>query len=207
MPRTPLEGLYSMSSLSPASSCPVALLVALPQELDATLIPNIPVVYTGVGKVNAAMAAAQCIQQYRPRLLLNFGSAGRVRPGPQGLLEIGRVLQRDMLAEPLAPRGTTPFHQGPHALESGLSGLVCATGDSFVTGPDPWFSAQGVDVVDMELFALAAVCQRSSVPWRALKFVSDDANTESGQDWAANVRAGQALFLAWWQQHGAALGA
>ena len=196
-----------MSSLSPASSCPVALLVALPQELDATLIPNIPVVYTGVGKVNAAMAAAHCIQQYRPRLLLNFGSAGRVRPGPQGLLEIGRVLQRDMLAEPLAPRGTTPFHQGPHALESGLSGLVCATGDSFVTGPDPWFSAQGVDVVDMELFALAAVCQHSSVPWRALKFVSDDANTESGNDWAANVRAGQTLFLAWWQQHGAALGA
>ena len=196
-----------MSSLSPASPCPLALLVALPQELDATLIPNIPVVYTGVGKVNAAMAAAQCIQQYRPRLLLNFGSAGRVRPGPQGLLEIGRVLQRDMLAEPLAPRGTTPFHQGPHALESGLSGLVCATGDSFVTGPDPWFSVQGVDVVDMELFALAAVCQRSSVPWRALKFVSDDANTESGNDWAANVRAGQTLFLAWWQQHGAALGA
>jgi adenosylhomocysteine nucleosidase len=196
-----------MSSLSEASSCAVALLVALPQELDAAALPGVPVVYTGVGKVNAAIAAAHCIQQYRPRLLLNFGSAGRVRPGPQGLLEIGRVLQRDMLAEPLAPRGTTPFHDGPHALESGQSGLVCATGDSFVTGPDPWFSAQGVDVVDMELFALAAVCERSSVPWRALKFVSDDANTESGNDWAANVRVGQALFLAWWQQHRATLGA
>ena len=196
-----------MLSLSEASSCAVALLVALPQELDAAALPGVPLVYTGVGKVNAAIAAAHCIQQYRPRLLLNFGSAGRVRPGPQGLLEIGRVLQRDMLAEPLAPRGTTPFHAGPHALESGLPGLVCATGDSFVTGPDPWFSAQGVDVVDMELFALAAVCQRSSVPWRALKFVSDDANTESGNDWAANVRVGQALFLAWWQQHGAVLGA
>ena len=196
-----------MSSLSGASSCAVALLVALPQELDAAALPGVPVVYTGVGKVNAAIAAAHCIQQYRPRLLLNFGSAGRVRPGPQGLLEIRRVLQRDMLAEPLAPRGTTPFHDGPHALESGLPGLVCATGDSFVTGPDPWFGTQGVDVVDMELFALAAVCQRSGVPWRALKFVSDDANAESGNDWAANVRLGQALFLAWWQQHRAALGA
>jgi len=196
-----------MSSLSEASSCAVALLVALPQELDAAALPGVPVVYTGVGKVNAAIAAAHCIQQYRPRLLLNFGSAGRVRPGPQGLLEIGRVLQRDMLAEPLAPRGTTPFHDGPHALESGLPGLVCATGDSFVTAPDPWFSAQGVDVVDMELFALAAVCHRSGTPWRSFKFISDDANTESGNDWAANVRMGEQLFLSWWQQHRAALGA
>ncbi len=196
-----------MPSLSEASSCPVALLVALPQELDATLLAGVPVVYTGVGKVNAAIAAAHCIQKFRPRLLLNFGSAGRVRQGPQGLLEIGRVLQRDMLAEPLAPRGTTPFHEGPHALESGVSGLVCATGDSFVTGPDPWFGAQGVDVVDMELFALAAVCQRTGVPWRALKFISDDANTESGNDWAANVRRGQQLFLSWWQTYRASLGA
>jgi adenosylhomocysteine nucleosidase len=196
-----------MSSFSEVSGCPVALLVALPPELDATLLRGVPVVYTGVGKVNAAIAAAHCIQQFRPRLLLNFGSAGRVRPGPQGLLEIGRVLQRDMLAEPLAPRGTTPFHDGPHALESGLPGLVCATGDSFVTGPDPWFSAQGVDVVDMELFALAAVCEGSGVPWRALKFVSDDANAESGNDWAANVRMGEQLFLSWWQKHRSALGA
>ncbi len=196
-----------MPSLSEASSCSVALLVALPQELDASLLAGVPVVYTGVGKVNAAIAAAQCIQQYRPRLLLNFGSAGRVRPGPQGLLEVARVLQRDMLAEPLAPRGTTPFHDGPHALESGQSGLVCATGDSFVTGPDPWFNAQGVDVVDMELFALAAVCQRSGVAWRSLKFISDDANTESGKDWATNVRMGQQLFLAWWREHRATLGA
>jgi len=195
-----------MPTFSEASSCPVALLVALPQELDASLLPGIPVVYTGVGKVNAAIAAAHCIQKYRPRLLLNFGSAGRVRPGPQGLLEIGRVLQRDMLAEPLSPRGTTPFHDGPHALESGTPGLVCATGDSFVTGPDAWFGEQGVDVVDMELFALAAVCQHSGTPWRALKFVSDDANTESGNDWAANVRTGQQLFFRWWQQHRAALG-
>ena len=58
----------------------------------------------------------------------------------------------------------------------------------------------------MELFALAAVCHRSGTPWRSFKFISDDANTESGNDWAANVRMGEQLFLSWWQQHGAALG-
>ncbi len=190
-----------MSALPPAPSCPLVLVVALPQELDAALLPGVPVVYCGVGKVNAAIAVADLIHQHRPRLVLNFGSVGRVRPGPQGLHEVGRVLQRDMVAEPLAPRGTTPFHDGPPVLRSGLPGLVCASGDSFVTGPDPWFAEQDVDVVDMELFAIAAACARKGVAWRALKFISDDANTASGTDWAANVRTGAALFLAWWQHN------
>ena len=115
------------------------------------------------------------------------------------------LLQRDMVAEPLAPRGTTPFHDGPPVLRSGLPGLVCASGDSFVTGPDPWFAEQNIDVVDMELFAIAAACARKGVAWRALKFISDDANTASGTDWAANVRTGAALFLAWWQHNRSSL--
>jgi adenosylhomocysteine nucleosidase len=84
--------------------------------------------------------------------------------------------------------------------------VVCATGDSFVTGPDAWFGAQDVDVVDMELFAMAAVCRSKGIAWRALKFVSDEANAESGKDWAANLRTGPQLFHDWWQQHRAALG-
>lgn len=194
-----------MTHVQHLSSCPVAVVVALAQELDPALLPGVPLVYSGVGKVNAAIAVADLIHQHRPRLVLNFGSVGRVRPGPQGLLEVGQVVQRDMVAEPLAPRGTTPFHSGPPVLRSGLPGLVCASGDSFVTAPDPWFAAQGVDVVDMELFAIAAVCERKGVPWRALKFISDDANGESGSDWAANVRTGAELFMAWWQRNRATL--
>ncbi len=194
-----------MTHVQHLSSCPVAMVVALAQELDPALLPGVPLVYSGVGKVNAAIAVADLIHQHRPRLVLNFGSVGRVRPGPQGLLEVGQVVQRDMVAEPLAPRGTTPFHKGPPVLRSGLPGLVCASGDSFVTAPDPWFAAQGVDVVDMELFAIAAVCERKGVPWRALKFISDDANGESGSDWAANVRTGAELFMAWWQRNRATL--
>jgi adenosylhomocysteine nucleosidase len=195
-----------MSDKPEPPRCAVALAVALPQELPSAASFGVPFAYTGVGKVQAAIAVADLVHLHRPRLVLNFGSVGRVRPGPHGLLEVARVLQRDMLAEPLAPRGSTPFHDGPHALESGWPGVVCATGDSFVTGPDAWFGAQGVDVVDMELFAIAAVCRSKGIAWRALKFVSDDANAESGQDWAANLRTGAQLFHGWWQQHRAALG-
>lgn len=189
-----------MQKIDPAT---VLVLVALPQELDAALLgPRARVCYTGVGKVNAAYAATLAIRTHAPQLVINFGSAGRVAPCPPGLVEVASVLQRDMNAEPLAPRGATPFQDGGHTLHSGNAGVVCGTGDSFVTAPDPWFATRGVQLVDMELYAIASVCARQNVAWRALKFVSDDANAESAQDWQANVRLGEGLFVDWFLARG-----
>jgi adenosylhomocysteine nucleosidase len=64
-----------------------------------------------------------------------------------------------------------------------------------VTSVDPWLVAQAVSIVDMELFAIASVCHREGVPWRAFKYVTDYANEDSGGDWQANVHRGQAEFL------------
>ena len=184
--------------MPPLVSRTVLVLVALPQELDADLLgPQAIVHYTGVGKVNAAYVAAKAIRANAPRLVINFGSAGRVGLCAPGLVEVASVLQRDMNAEPLAPRGATPFQDGGHTLHSGRAGVVCGTGDSFVTAPDPWFETRGVQLVDMELYAVASVCARESVAWRAIKFVSDDANDDSANDWQANVRRGEQLFVDW----------
>jgi adenosylhomocysteine nucleosidase len=46
----------------------------------------------------------------------------------------------------------------------------------------------------MELFAIAHVCQRHSVRWRALKFITDDANDFAAEHRSANVAEGQELF-------------
>jgi adenosylhomocysteine nucleosidase len=100
-----------------------------------------------------------------------------------------------MNAEPLAPRGMTPFQEDRHSFVSGQSGVVCATGDSFVTSRDPWLVEQGVDVVDMELFAIAAACERAGVAWRSFKFITDDANEDSGDHWETNVHRGRDLFF------------
>jgi adenosylhomocysteine nucleosidase len=176
----------------------VLVLVALPQELDAALLQGrATVCYTDVGKVNAAYATLQALREHSPSLVINFGSAGRVAPCPAGLVEVASVLQRDMNAEPLAPRGATPFQDGGHTLHSGREGVMCGTGDSFVTAPDPWFATRGVQLVDMELYAVASVCARQNVAWRALKFVSDDANADSANDWQANVRRGEQMFVEW----------
>ena len=176
----------------------IAIAVALPQELDSALLQGAAqIFYTGVGKVNATLATLQALQRFHPDILINFGTAGAVQPGLSGLLPVSRAVQRDMNAEPLAPRGTTPFHTGSHQLDSGQAGWVCGTGDSFVSAHDPWFDTAGIHVVDMELFAIASACQTQGTPWRSMKFISDQANGGAPTDWQANVRLGEKLFVRW----------
>ena len=152
------------------------------------------VVFTGVGKINAASIATEAILSNRPDLVITFGTVGKVNPALHGLLDIAKVIQRDMLAMPLAERGVTPLSDEPAAYFSGYGDAVCGTGDSFVTAHDEWLAASCVDVVDMELFAIAHVCHRLGLPWRAYKYITDDANDASHQDWSANVHLGENLF-------------
>ena len=99
-----------------------------------------------------------------------------------------------MIAEPLAPRGTTPYSPELDRFSSGHSGVICGTGDSFVTSADPWLDANSVDLVDMELFGIAFVCARAKLPWRAFKFITDDANDFAADHWTENVANGEDLF-------------
>ena len=60
---------------------------------------------------------------------------------------------------------------------------------------DPWLAEQKVDVVDMELFAIATVAHQHGIPWQSFKYITDDANENSAKDWQAKVNHGQELFL------------
>jgi adenosylhomocysteine nucleosidase len=93
------------------------------------------------------------------------------------------------MAMPLAPRGRTPFSPGLDRLSSAHGTVICGTGDSLVTAQDPWLAENGIDIVDMELFAIAHVCQRHTIPWRAFKFIAGD-----GDHWTASIGNGQDLF-------------
>lgn len=159
------------------------------------LPPGVQLLHSGVGKINAALAAQAAIARWRPRLVVNYGTAGAVRAGVHGLLPVARVLQRDMDAEPIAPRGRTPFSTQPEVLESGVPGVCCGTGDSFVRSGDAWLEQRAVDVVDMELFAIAAACQQAALAWRAWKFVTDRADASAAADWQERVGDGEQLFL------------
>ena len=171
------------------------IITALESELKRNALPNgVEIVYSGVGKINAAVTSIKAIHQYSPKRVLNFGTVGKINPQLQGLLEIGRVIQRDMDAEPLAPRGSTPFCTRPQEYIS-TGQFLCGSGDNFVTAHDPWLQSQGIDVVDMELFAIATVAHDHHIPWHSFKYITDDANENSGDDWQSKVHHGQELFL------------
>ena len=171
------------------------IITALESELKRdSLPPGVKIVYSGIGKVNATLTSVKAIHELNPSRIINFGTAGKINPKLSGLLEIGKVIQRDMIAEPLAPRGQTPFCNKPFEyISSGQ--FVCGSGDSFVTSVDPWLHSQGVDVVDMELFAIACVANDHSIPWQSYKYITDDANENSGNDWQERAHHGQELFL------------
>ncbi len=175
---------------------PYIIITALEGELKASNIPaGIPIIYSGIGKINATIATIQAIKKFNPKVIINFGTVGKVNSALQGLLTIKKVIQRDMQTEPLAPRGVTPFCTKPSEYLSINGQYTCGTGDSFVTIRDDWLIQQSVDVVDMELFAIAAVAHACQIPWISFKFITDDANNDSGNDWKENISFGEKLFL------------
>ncbi len=168
------------------------LLVAMPQELSRP--PKGMILrHTGVGKINAAWRCAEGLAQTRPDLVINFGTAGAVRKGLQGLVEVGAALQRDMDVRALdVPLGDTPFEPDSREIRFSSAALRCGTGDSFAaTAPE-----LACDVVDMELYAIAKLCRAAAVPLRAFKYISDQADDAAPADWRAALSRAEAAFLA-----------
>ena len=169
----------------------ILVLTAVDDELDKARAPEgFEVIYTGVGKVNASSGATLALLVLRPTLVISYGTTRKIDDKLAGLVEVAAVVQRDMMAMPLAPRGSTPFSPGLDRLSSGHGSVICGTGDSLATAEDPWLAENGIGIVDMELFAIAHVCQRHSIPWRAFKYLTDDAI----EHWAADAAEGQNLF-------------
>jgi adenosylhomocysteine nucleosidase len=100
-----------------------------------------------------------------------------------GIYIVNEVIEHDMNAEPLAKRGTVPFDKSNSKFMSDMGDTKCATGDSFVTSVDPWLLNEKVSLVDMELFAIAKICNYYDIPWRSMKFVSDYADEKAGESW------------------------
>ena len=115
----------------------IDIIVALEAELAGrSLPPGFRVNFCGVGKINAALATAAVLAQSDCTRVVNFGTAGSLRPELAGqLLRVNRLLQRDMDGRPLAALGDTPFEEGPVAgvIDLGGDGVSLSTGDNFVT--------------------------------------------------------------------------
>ena len=167
------------------------VLIALPSEAP-NLRHMMNVVYTGVGKVNAALTAAQVIERYQPDRVINIGTAGGITVGP-GLHECTSFVQRDITCQALGcAEGQTPF-EDDIILSTGTNGLTCSTGDNFVMNPTLDIPA---DVVDMEAYAIAKACLRYKVEFRCFKYITDQADAQAHDSWKQSVSNGEKFFIA-----------
>jgi adenosylhomocysteine nucleosidase len=169
------------------------ILVALEQELSNNLDPTkYRLSYTGVGKINATIAAVEACLQPDCERVINYGTAGALNPLIIGdLIQIGRIYQRDMDARPMFELGYTPFERDSGPIDICQSVYTLSTGDNFVKSiPD-----LATDAVDMEAYAIAKVCKVFGKPFECYKYLSDFADENAAEHWNENVARGAEKFL------------
>ena len=163
---------------------------------------GVPVLYCGVGKINAAIALTRELTRYALQdepmpLVLNFGSAGSRRLAAGTLAQCHEFVQRDMDVSGLGfALGVTPYDDAPDSLSfepmfDHLPSAVCGSGDSFSTGT----VAVDCAVVDMEAYALAKTCWSYGAPFGCAKYVTDGADHTAADDWHCNVHKAADEFL------------
>ena len=163
---------------------------------------GVPVLYCGVGKVNAAIALTKELSRYAQQgeempLVVNFGSAGSRCFAPGTLVSCQEFVQRDMDVSGLGfALGVTPYDEAPSSLTfdpvfTHLPAAVCGSGDSFATAD----IEVDCTVIDMEAYALAKVCWRENARFACVKYVTDGADHTAAEDWQRNVHVAAEEFL------------
>ena len=176
--------------------------MALKQEAMGLLDSlDADVLYTGIGKVNAAYILTRelTLRRFENRLptrVVNLGTAGSRCFRTGDLIACHQFIQRDMDVTPLGfAHGETPYEAPPIVLETpvifpDLTSGLCGSGDSFVTGQ----LAMDCQVMDMEAYALAKICRAESIPFAAVKYITDGADSDAAEHWPARLKHAAEAF-------------
>ena len=146
--------------------------------------------HVGVGKINATYNSLRLISIHRPKLVINYGTAGAIKGNLQGIVECTKFYQRDMDVRDLNfELGETPYDEIKEIITSN-SGYSCGSGDSFVNKKIDMI----IDVVDMEAYAIAKVCKLENIEFKCFKYISDNADENADNDWNKNLAKGATAF-------------
>ena len=151
---------------------------------------------TGIGKVSATYALVKHLQQTKPSLIVNLGSAGSSQFKRGEVICCSKFIQRDMDVRGLGfEQYETPFSNLPSLLEYGimLPGLpqgICGSGDTFEMN----HFCNDYTVIDREGYALALTAMKENIPFLCLKYISDGADGLAADDWSLNVHKAAKAF-------------
>jgi adenosylhomocysteine nucleosidase len=167
-------------------------------EMELPTLATGPMIFTGVGKVCAATALAKYLAQHPSiRRVINYGTAGGIKNVTKGkLYPVNRFVESDFrsCSVSLPHSDIIEFN----TWMDGVEHLCCSTQDHFVTDPtelnDVPFGYM-VNLVDMESYALAYVCEQFGVEFHCYKYISDDADHTAASEWIENVSSGEEQFI------------
>lgn len=169
-------------------------IIALPQETNfAKSFLGYPIIYSGVGKINASIAVNKAFNQ-NYKNIINIGSCGSLHYPSGKILEIGTVFQ-DIDGTPLCDYGETPFERNSdQIIINPNKKTTCFTTDYFydhsqVSKYSPKYleCINKYNILDMECFALAKTCKSFNLSFSSYKWVSDDGDASN---WEANCKTG-----------------
>ena len=146
--------------------------------------------HTGVGKINATYSSLKFISKHKPKIIINYGTAGTINSNLKGIIECTKFYQRDMDVRGLNFKlGDTPYDEIGEIITA-ESGYSCGSGDSFVNKR----IEMNVDVVDMEAYAIAKVCKLEKIQFKCFKYISDKADENAENDWKKNLEIASNAF-------------
>ena len=166
-----------------------AFLIALPEEVNhAKDLKGHPVFYSGVGKLNACMAAME-LAHHGFNEIINIGSCGSTQHSLGEIIKIGKVYQ-DIDCSPISNYGITPFEEeSEYIVLDENAGGSCFSTDYFydhlqATKYSKHYlnRIENSSVFDMELFAIAKVCRKMGIKLSSYKWVSDDGDFSKWQE-------------------------
>lgn len=175
------------------------LVVALEEEATHLHVSELPVLVTGAGKVNAAIAVASILAEWSPTRVVNLGTAGALHDGMTGTHLIRTVIQHDLDDDALFALSGLHFGEPVHLADSGPT---LATGDAFVADEATRARlAERADLVDMEGYAVVRAAMAAGVPVTLVKQVSDNAGEGAGRSWRQSVDDCAEVLGAWAREH------
>ena len=135
--------------------------------------------YSGMGLVKSSHAITKLIEKHKPTTVLNLGTAGSHSIKAGSIVECSAFVQRaphSFLPIPSTKITTSPQTTLPH--------VMCGSGD-FVEITHPQTNC---DIFDMEAYALAYCCKEMNVRFNSIKFVTDQSNENTLQDWRQQLK-------------------
>ena len=179
------------------------IVVALESEVPELIHKYSNIHTIGVGKVNSAINLLKLIHQYNPTRIINLGTAGGITVS-HGIHRINKVWQHDVNLIALGLQPGEQLHDRVNIfIDIPGPGLVCASGDMFITEPEKL--RLPCDIVDMESYSVARVAKTQGLDVEIWKYISDSANESAGSDWQESVHTGEEYYIDVLQQLSAQL--